>query len=93
MRAATTCLDCGTLTARGTYCSACYADSPDAYRSTARWRRLSREQVQRHPVCVYCGSSRDLTTDHVLPLQRRGASHPSNLQTLCRSCNGRKADR
>jgi len=30
--------------------------------------------------------------DHIIPLSKGGAHHPSNCQTSCRSCNGSKAD-
>ena len=43
--------------------------------------------------CERCGSTTDLTKDHVVPLSRGGTNHPSNLRTLCRACNSRKRDR
>ena len=39
--------------------------------------------------CVYC--TRPATAiDHVVPLSRGGANHPSNIVPACRSCNSRK---
>lgn len=30
--------------------------------------------------------------DHIIPVSKGGAHHPSNCQTSCRSCNGKKSD-
>lgn len=40
--------------------------------------------------CKKCGSSNDLTVDHVIPESKGGPSDLSNYQTLCRSCNSSK---
>lgn len=42
--------------------------------------------------CLCCGSTTDLTLDHIIPLNL-GGKHKGNLQTLCRSCNSRKKDK
>jgi 5-methylcytosine-specific restriction endonuclease McrA len=42
--------------------------------------------------CQYCGSSKDLTLDHVMPRSRAGKSSWDNLVTACKSCNSRKGD-
>jgi hypothetical protein len=42
--------------------------------------------------CLHCGSVYDLTIDHVYPVCLGGMTVIENLQTLCRSCNGRKKD-
>ena len=41
-------------------------------------------------VCVYCGSTEDLTLDHIVPLSKGGAHSPDNLCIACRSCNSSK---
>ena len=58
-----------------------------------RWQIYSRD----NHACVYCGSSQDLTLDHVDPTRRktwRGRDiedHSNdNLVTCCRSCNSKK---
>lgn len=56
----------------------------------ARWQSLTRVQLAQQPFCAECGTTEDLTVDHVLPLARGGRSELSNVQTLCRSCNGIK---
>jgi 5-methylcytosine-specific restriction endonuclease McrA len=43
--------------------------------------------------CVACGTSENLTLDHVVPRSRGGSDADSNLQTMCRSCNQDKADK
>lgn len=45
--------------------------------------------------CVYdargvCGTARNPTWDHVIPLAKGGDHHPLNLQPLCRACNEKK---
>ncbi len=42
--------------------------------------------------CVYCGSPAE-SVDHVVPLNRGGWEHESNLAPACGSCNGSKGDR
>lgn len=43
--------------------------------------------------CVQCGTTEDLTIDHIYPRIRGGGHTEDNLQTLCRSCNSRKGAR
>jgi hypothetical protein len=43
--------------------------------------------------CVTCGSGEYLTLDHIHPWSLGGSDDPSNLQTMCRSCNSRKGAR
>jgi 5-methylcytosine-specific restriction enzyme A len=57
------------------------------------WQELRKVQLARQAYCAECGSTDDLTTDHIVPLARGGRSEMSNLQTLCRSCNGSKSAR
>jgi 5-methylcytosine-specific restriction endonuclease McrA len=74
-----------------------------AYRSYVERRRNSRKgkmdasdvaetirKMERVAACVYCGSTHDLTMDHVIPLCRGGAHTPDNIVPACRSCNSRK---
>jgi 5-methylcytosine-specific restriction endonuclease McrA len=41
--------------------------------------------------CVKCGSTEDLTVDHITSVYQGGTDEDSNLQTLCNTCNSRKA--
>lgn len=40
--------------------------------------------------CQHCGTTEDLTIDHIIPIFKGGTNDPANLQTLCRSCNSKK---
>jgi 5-methylcytosine-specific restriction endonuclease McrA len=55
---------------------------------------LSRQNIFKRDKfqCQYCGNSRDLTVDHVIPKARGGKSTWSNLVTACKPCNTRKGD-
>src|SRR5258708_19812183 len=37
--------------------------------------------------CSYCGSTCDLTIDHIIPVAKGGTSTIENLRTLCGRCN------
>lgn len=43
--------------------------------------------------CVYCGHTKYLSLDHLMPISRGGSGEDSNLVTCCRSCNSRKGAR
>jgi hypothetical protein len=43
--------------------------------------------------CQACGSTDDLTLDHIYPRSRAGSDGSRNLQTLCGPCNSRKGAR
>lgn len=42
--------------------------------------------------CLACGTTRNLTIDHIVPQCKGGSDFPENLQTLCCMCNGIKDD-
>ena len=56
---------------------------------------LSRHNVMRrdHFQCQYCGSTKHLTIDHLLPRSRGGQSNWLNLVTACTRCNSLKGNR
>lgn len=56
---------------------------------------LSRHNLMRRDnfECQYCGSTRNLTLDHMLPRSRGGDSGWTNLLTACARCNHKKGDR
>jgi 5-methylcytosine-specific restriction endonuclease McrA len=43
--------------------------------------------------CQYCGSTRDLTIDHIIPRSRGGEDTWENLVVACMPCNTRKGDK
>ncbi len=43
--------------------------------------------------CVACRTTKDLHSDHIIPLTKGGADHPDNLQWLCARHNLAKSDR
>lgn len=45
------------------------------------------------PLCSKCGSSDDLSVDHIQPLSKGGSDELENLQILCLSCNISKGDK
>jgi len=42
--------------------------------------------------CAVCGSEKNLTLDHIIPLNRGGRHSIGNLQSLCATCNSSKQD-
>jgi len=42
--------------------------------------------------CQYCGDTKDLTLDHVIPKSKGGKSSWNNLVTACKKCNTKKGD-
>jgi hypothetical protein len=57
----------------------------------ASWSQRKRAIIERDKKCVKCGSTENLTVDHIIPIVRGGGNEPLNLQTLCEKCNQRKA--
>lgn len=58
----------------------------------AEGRRLSRKAILARDGfrCQYCGSTRRLTLDHIVPRSRGGLTSWENVITSCASCNVRK---
>lgn len=56
---------------------------------------LTRHNIMKRDSkkCQYCGSSHNLTIDHVLPKSRGGKDTWENLVTACDKCNVKKGDR
>jgi 5-methylcytosine-specific restriction endonuclease McrA len=56
---------------------------------------VNRREVLRrdHHSCQYCGSSKHLTLDHVIPRSRGGQHRWDNVVTACERCNSKKSDR
>ncbi|HRE41122.1 MAG TPA: HNH endonuclease [Ignavibacteria bacterium] len=56
---------------------------------------LSRKNILRRDGhrCQYCGTTQNLTVDHVMPKSRGGEDSWENLTTACIRCNNKKGDR
>ncbi|GAA5028446.1 HNH endonuclease [Marivirga lumbricoides] len=55
---------------------------------------LTRQNIFKRDAhtCQYCGVSKDLTLDHLIPRSKGGKSSWNNLVTACKKCNARKGD-
>ena len=75
------------------------------YRASRNERQLRRARVEKERTflilnkeikklyrdpCFICGSKKDQSIDHIIPLSRGGRHSVGNLMTLCRSCNASK---
>jgi len=60
-----------------------------------RGLRANRTRIYKRDSyeCVYCGSKKDLTLDHVLPKSRGGGNEWTNLVTSCFKCNLKKGSK
>jgi CRISPR/Cas system Type II protein with McrA/HNH and RuvC-like nuclease domain len=60
-----------------------------------RTLRANRSRIYKRDgfECVYCGSSKNLTLDHVIPRSRGGTNEWTNLVTSCFKCNSKKGDK
>lgn len=56
---------------------------------------VNRREVLRrdHYSCQYCGSTKNLTLDHVIPRSKGGKHSWDNVVIACERCNSRKGDR
>ncbi|MBD2341253.1 HNH endonuclease [Calothrix sp. FACHB-156] len=53
-----------------------------------------REVLKRdNHTCQYCGSTKHLTLDHVIPRSKSGQHSWDNVVTACEKCNSIKSDR
>lgn len=43
--------------------------------------------------CLRCGSTKNLTIDHIIPVSKGGLTIELNTQAACASCNVEKSDR
>ncbi len=55
-------------------------------------REWEREQ-ELPKNCVFCGSTEDLTTDHLIPVNRGGDDSADNLVLSCQACNSSRGDK
>lgn len=55
-------------------------------------REWEREQ-ELPKNCVYCGSTTDLTTDHLIPRSRGGDDSADNVVLSCQTCNTSRGEK
>jgi 5-methylcytosine-specific restriction endonuclease McrA len=57
--------------------------------------KLSRKKIliRDNFKCGYCGTSQNLTVDHIIPISRNGPHTFDNLITACVYCNRKKSDK
>lgn len=55
---------------------------------------LTRENVFKRDgfKCQYCGTSKELTLDHLIPKAKGGKTTWNNLVTACKRCNSKKGN-
>ena len=86
------CVVCSVLT-KSARCAKCQRELNKSRPSAsqrgydAKWRKLSKYLREAQPWCTWCGTTVDLTVDHVLPLSMGGSNELENLRVLCRPCN------
>ena len=96
------CIDCGDL-ADGTRCPTCRAEldrrigqqrgGAQARGYTRQWQNRAAKVKRQQPTCAVCGTTEDLTVDHVVPKNAGGTDDLGNLRTLCRRHNSSKGSR
>lgn len=59
------------------------------------WSSSITELVKREKpnACAYCGSSRDLAAEYMLPRRRGGDDVPENAVRVCADCRSRKGNK
>ena len=64
-------------------------------RTQVRTYRPNRNRIYRRDnfECVYCGSNKNLTLDHVIPKSKGGKNSWENLVTSCFKCNLKKGNK
>lgn len=55
--------------------------------TTSQWRALLAAHGWR---CAHCGTKKNITKDHVVPISAGGSDGIGNLQPLCGRCNSSK---
>ncbi|MEM4268211.1 MAG: HNH endonuclease [Candidatus Woesearchaeota archaeon] len=61
-----------------------------------RWSSTIREWIKEHErpnECIYCGSKKNLTTEHILPKHCGGPDTPDSVIKVCRECNSSKGSK
>jgi hypothetical protein len=70
----------------------CLSDSKK-HRSSLSKKLFNKLLIQYNFKCLFCGSKKSLSIDHIQPVSKGGSNEYSNLQILCKSCNSRKGNK
>lgn len=62
------------------------------YRKSVTWSKRN-VMIRDGFACVYCGSKKSLSIDHVFPRSKGGKDTFENTVTACKRCNTRKGDK
>lgn len=77
-------------------------NNPHVYRATQQRRKIRKTKNGEYKIspkewnkiysssCVYCGSKKRISVDHVIPISRGGTHGIGNLVSACLSCNTSK---
>lgn len=60
--------------------------------SSSEAKRMWKESIKNdwNHECAYCGSTEDLTLDHIVPQCKGGSNHTTNILCSCKKCNQSK---
>ena len=89
------CSGCGVLV-RDSRCSSCsrlqQLRNPRRRHSQYdyEWQKMSKLARTLQPYCTKCGTTKDLTADHILSIAQGGLNTLDNISVLCRKCNSSK---
>jgi hypothetical protein len=60
------------------------------------WSGSLREYIKEREVtgqCIYCGSTNNLSVDHLIPRSRHGPDSGDNAVMACKKCNSSRGDK
>lgn len=96
------CLTCRKPTTNGARCAPCstaYETARVARRGTRAqrgygqaWIKASKAAIKASPICAVCGTTEDLTGDHLLP-KSKGGTAEHGVRVLCRYHNSSRGNR
>ena len=81
-----------------------YKNKPEMFINNASKRYAKIKNVDRRLIraielkslkakpCIYCGSTKQIEIDHIIPIARGGRHSIGNLAPACRACNRSKTD-
>lgn len=85
--------DCPNLTLQGSKCAIHereYQHERNKRPGRALYRDPTYRAIPRVGQCEVCGTTEDITIDHIIAITNGGTNDPSNLRYLCRKHNSSK---